>query len=388
MKRDESGGIAIPVDLKGIAASYSVKVRSGSLSSTGHAVLAAVPSAKRVIVISNRKVFDLYGAEVERSLAKAGLAAGAHLIGDGERFKTLRTAEGILKAFDETGITRTDAVVSLGGGIVGDVAGFAAAIHLRGIAFFQIPTTLVAMIDASVGGKTGVNTRIGKNRIGAFHQPAGVLADPATLKTLHRREIVAGLCEAVKQAAVSGPKLLRETDGVLKRGFGAFFENDGTSDVEAFIAGQIAFKARIVKADERERVDATSGKSRKILNFGHTFGHALEKATNYRRFRHGEAVGHGVRFAIELSKRLEFLSQNEVNLLNDVIRRVGALPTVDGIEPSEVVKALAADKKKLGDSIQWILLKGIGEPVIIPQTQIPEGMVVQAIKDYLRYKNS
>src|SRR5690606_2237894 len=248
--------------------------------------------------------------------------------------------------------------------------------------------TLLAMIDAAVGGKTGVNTRAGKNRIGAFHQPAGMLADPTVLRTLDRREIIAGLCEAVKQAAVSGTKLLRETERVLDRGPEAFIHIGDAQAIEKFIAEQIAFKGRIVRADERESIGSTGARSRKILNFGHTFGHALEQATNYRHFRHGEAVGHGVQFATHLSKRLEILGQNEVNLLNDVIRRVGRLPAVDGIEPSKVIKALAADKKKLGDSIQWILLKGIGKPVIVPQTQIPEGMVVQAIKDYLKNKHS
>ncbi|HSI88206.1 MAG TPA: 3-dehydroquinate synthase family protein, partial [Pyrinomonadaceae bacterium] len=300
MKRDKSGTITIAVDLKGHANSYSVHVRCGSLGTAGQAVSAAVPLAKRVVIVSNKKVFGLYGEVVQASLTKAGFAVSVHLVADGERFKTLRTTEGILNAFDAEGLTRTDVVISLGGGIVGDVAGFAAAIHLRGIAHFQIPTTLLAMIDASVGGKTGVNSRAGKNRIGAFHQPVGVLADLAVLRTLHRREIIAGLCEAVKQAAVSGPKLLRETESALEGGPDAFIQIRHAEAIEKFIASQIAFKARIIKADERESTEALHSNSRKILNFGHTFGHALEHATNYRRFRHGEAVGHGVQFATDL----------------------------------------------------------------------------------------
>ena len=258
---------------------------------------------------------------------------------------------------------------------MGDVAGFAAAIYLRGVPHLLIPTTLVAMIDASVGGKTGVNSREGKNRIGSFHQPAGVLADPAVLKTLDRREFVGGLCEAVKHAAISGEKLLKITDRVIAGG--------NEADLERFIAEHIRFKAKLVARDEREDAANIGPRSRKILNFGHTFGHALERATDYKRFRHGEAVGHGVQFAIELSKRLELIGQNEVNLLNDVIRRAGRLPDVGGIGPEKILSALGADKKNLGDTVQWILLEGIGKPVIISQDQLPKGMAERAVKDYL-----
>src|SRR5690606_3343059 len=173
------------------------------------------------------------------------------------------TLEKTLMAFGSAGLSRTDAAVALGGGVIGDVAGFAASVYLRGIRFIQMPTTLLSMIDSSVGGKTGVNTTFGKNLIGSFYQPAGVVIDPATLRTLPRREVTAGLCEAVKQAALAGGKLFSVTQETLS-------DDILSADTAAFIAAQIRFKAKIVSGDEREDPERTDAASRKILNFGHT----------------------------------------------------------------------------------------------------------------------
>ena len=173
--------------------------------------------AAKIAIVSNPTVFKLYGRQAKESLEAAGFAVSHFLIKDGEQHKNLRTAESALKVFAEAGLSRTDAVVALGGGVVGDLAGFAAAIYLRGIPFLQIPTTLLAMIDSSVGGKTGVNSAFGKNLIGAFHQPGGVLIDTSVLKTLPTRELTAGFCEAVKQGAISGKKLLNQTGDFLLR---------------------------------------------------------------------------------------------------------------------------------------------------------------------------
>lgn len=351
------------------SSNYDTAIESGSLRSIGKTVAGVAPCSK-VAIISNKTVFYLYGLTVVGSLKKAGLKPVTHLIGDGERFKNLKTLESTLRFLGDNEISRTDLIVALGGGVVGDLAGFAAAVYLRGIKLIQVPTTLLSMIDSSVGGKTGVNTAFGKNLVGAFYQPSAVLIDPDVVQTLPKRELTAGFCEAVKQGALSGHKLLKLTEDALNK-IGQF---------DRFLAEQIRFKASIVAADERESAAKTDAKSRKILNFGHTFGHAIEKVTNYRRFRHGEAVGYGIIFAAELSKKLELLSADDVELLNGVVHRTGVLPTLHGIDPSEVFEAFRFDKKVIGKSLQWILLGGIGKPVIVSGDQIPD----RVLKDTLR----
>lgn len=351
------------------ASSYPITIDAGSLSSIGDVGGLIAPGSKGAI-ISNKKVYGLYGSTVESELKKAGLKPVTHLIGDGERFKSLKTLQSTLQFLGENKIGRTDLIIALGGGVVGDLAGFAAAVYLRGIKFIQVPTTLLSMIDSSVGGKTGINTDFGKNLVGAFYQPSAVLIDPNVLQTLPKRELTAGFCEAVKQGALSGPNLLKQTEDAM----------NSIGQFDRFLAEQVRFKASIVAADERESAAKTDAKSRKILNFGHTFGHAIEKVTNYRRFKHGEAVGHGIIFAAELSKKLELVAVDEVKLLNDVVHRAGTLPSLHAIDPSEVFEAFKFDKKNIGRSLQWILLEGIGRPVIISGSEIPD----RVLKDTLR----
>ena len=256
----------------------------------------------RAVMVSNKKVFSLYGDVVRESFARAGFNVFVCLIGDGERFKSFSTLQSTLRKFSESGLSRTDVVIALGGGVVGDLAGFAASVYLRGVSFLQIPTTLLSMIDSSVGGKTGINSAFGKNLIGAFYQPKGVLVDASTLKTLPKRELTAGFCEAIKQGAIAGKKLLDQTAAFLAdlstaAGTGAFADKDITEKLVSLLHDQIAFKAKIVAGDERESPGNVTPTSRKLLNFGHTLAHAIEKLTNYRYFKHGEAVGHGVKFA-------------------------------------------------------------------------------------------
>ena len=352
------------------SSSYDITIRAGSLRTIDDSLDLRSGTA---VIISNKKVFGLYGSVVTSALKRSGMKPAIHLIGDGERFKNWKTLESTLKFLGDNKISRTDLIVALGGGVVGDLAGFAAAIYLRGIKFIQVPTTLLSMIDSSVGGKTGINTSFGKNLVGAFYQPAAVVIDPAVLQTLPERELTAGFCEAVKQGALSGRRLLDITEQALDKrlGFGQF---------DRFLAEQIRFKASIVAADERESAAKTDAKSRKILNFGHTFGHALEKVTGYRRFKHGEAVGHGIIFAAELSKMLEMLPADEVNLLNDVVHRAGALPPLHDIGSSEIFDAFKFDKKNIDNSLQWILLEKIGSPVIRSGNEVP----TKVLKDTLR----
>ena len=368
---------------------YDVEIGRGLIADLGSWSSKCLGRAGgRILVVSNRKVYGLYGDHCSASLSKSGFLPGIHLIGDGERFKSLRTLETTLERLSELRFTRNDAVLALGGGVVGDLAGFAASVYQRGVPFLQVPTTLLAMIDSSVGGKTAVNTSFGKNLIGSFYQPRGVLIDTQTLTTLDPRELTAGFCEAVKQGAISGPKLLKQTDAVLARGAeGRLRERFGEPafhrELGSLIADQVRFKARIVQNDETESPDDVSPRSRKILNFGHTLAHALEKVTNYKYLRHGEAVGYGVRFAAELSKTLELLGQNEVDLLNDVVRRAGVLPAISHIDPSEVIEAFTYDKKRIGESLNWILLRGIGDPVILPGTEVPTPAIRKTLRSIL-----
>ena len=379
----------IPIKLSVRELSYDVCVGCGLLATSGARIrTVAGDSAERAVIISNRCVAGLYGAVVERSLKEAGFSVSTFLIGDGERYKTMRTTTSLLDFLDSGRISRTDLVIALGGGVVGDLAGFAAAVHLRGIRFFQIPTTLMAMVDSSVGGKTGINTKYGKNLVGAFHQPSGVIADINTLKSLPARELAAGFCEAIKQGAIGGRALFRKTAEYLHRyplnvGISPQSTDDRDSALSNLVADQIAFKAKIVMADERESVSKNNRYSRKVLNFGHTFAHALEKVTGFKYLLHGEAVGYGVLFAAELSKRLELLGTADINLLYDVVHRLGRLPLIDHIEPSDIIGAFAFDKKVIGSSLQWILLGGIGKPVIVDNASIDPYLIKDLIKRFL-----
>lgn len=333
----------------------------------------------KIVVVSNPKVFKLYGEVCERSLHAAGFSVTTFLIKDGEKYKNLKTAESALTQFSKLGLARSDAVVALGGGVVGDLAGFAASVYLRGISYLQIPTTLLSMIDSSVGGKTGVNTAFGKNLVGAFHQPKGVFIDTAMLTTLPKRELTAGSCEMIKHGALSGRKLLKETQEFLKA------SNTGQNlDISGLIAKNIAFKARIVAEDERESSTKIDPKSRKILNFGHTLAHALEKATKYSYFKHGEAVGYGILFAAELSKSLDLLAEKDVNLLNDVVQCVGPLPPLAGVDEKKVLENFVFDKKNIDGRLQMVLLKGIGKPVIMTENKIPRHLMQKTLRQLFK----
>ena len=361
----------VEVALKSHPHQYQINIGNDLLQNCGSWAKSCLSNTtKKIVIISNPKVFYLYGEKVVESLNNEGFEVLVHKIGDGEKYKSLGTLEKTLRFFSQNQLKRSDAVVALGGGVVGDLAGFAAAVYLRGIAFLQIPTTFLSMIDSSVGGKTGVNSDFGKNLIGAFHQPNGVLIDVETLKTLPRRELTAGFCEAVKQGAIASQNLFDQTADFLR----IYSANDSKLDfsqlqsvekIQKLIAAQVTFKAEIVKADERENLDKMNNHSRKILNFGHTVGHALEKITDYKYFKHGEAVGLGVLVAAEISNKVANFAQLELNLLNDVVLLTGNLPNCQNIETRKIVEALAFDKKNVGNSLHWILLESIGKPKIV-----------------------
>ncbi len=359
---------------------YEIRIGRGLLGQSGAIARQCFGgSTQRLAIISNRKVFSLYGSVLVKSLQASGFAISTHLIGDGERHKSLLTIERTLHFLKENGIQRTDGVIALGGGVVGDVAGFAAAIYMRGVDFIQIPTSLLAQIDSSVGGKTGVNLTVGKNLVGSFHQPAAVIVDVETLATLPARELVAGWCECVKQGAVASRKLFAKTTKFLED-----FDRKqavNPTGLERLIADHCAFKASIVRADEREDPSRLDRRSRRILNFGHTVGHALEAVTGYRTFRHGEAVGHGMLVAGELSKSLGLLQQAELELLREAIGLCGPLPSARDIDVGSVVGAIALDKKRKADRLQWVLLERIGRPRIVDGAEISPALLRKTLRE-------
>jgi 3-dehydroquinate synthase len=369
---------------------YEIVVAHGHLEKCGDWARDCLAGrAGKIAVISNAKIYGLYGEKVRKSLEAAGYGVSTFLMKDGERHKNFRVLENVLEFLGQNNLTRADAVVALGGGVVGDLTGFASSIYLRGIPFLQVPTTLLSMIDSSVGGKTAVNTSFGKNLVGTFYQPKGVLIDVETLRTLPRRELTAGFCESVKQGAISGRKLFDLTARVLENypvnSFKKFFPDENfVSEMEDLVRKQVAFKAGIVRQDETEDILRSDAKSRKILNFGHTLAHSLEKVTGYKYFRHGEAVGYGILYAAELSKTLGLLEKNEINLLYDVVHRAGKLPDMSNIDAKDIFAGFKFDKKSTGKSLQWILLKSIGEPVIISDKDISLSSKENALKNILQ----
>jgi 3-dehydroquinate synthase len=335
---------------------YHVLVGAGLLTQSGTQARRSLdPGVQRLALISNEKVFELYGAALLKSLRAAAFRVEPFLIGDGERHKNLRTLEQALAFLASLGLERTDAVVALGGGVVGDLAGLAAALYLRGIAFLQIPTTLLAQVDGAV------------------------LVDTETLRTLPARELTAGWCEAVKHGAAGDRRLFDRTVEFLKQEPATPSPSSDTA-LARLIAAHISFKASIVSGDEREDVGRTDYRSRRILNFGHTTAHALEAVTGYRRFRHGEAVGYGMLVAGEISKRLGTLDGSELELLRDAVRSCGWLPRADDLAPTRIISALASDKKSVGGSVKWILLERLGRALIVDGREIS----ARVLRDSLR----
>ncbi|HZI47796.1 MAG TPA: 3-dehydroquinate synthase [Pyrinomonadaceae bacterium] len=352
----------LEISLKQEARSSEINIGAGVRTDLGNLIPFKAP--RRVGLISNERVFDLYGREVVRSLKSAGFKTVTWLMPEGERYKSFRELEKAVNFLSENRFERDDLVLALGGGVVGDLAGFAAAIYLRGLRLVQVPTTLLSQIDSSVGGKTGINLVTGKNLVGAFHQPASVFVDTETLASLPPRELTSGFCEMVKQALVADQSLFELTMRVMQK-VGGKREFLSSPEFEELIGAQCGFKASIVANDERESTNRSDTKSRRVLNFGHTTAHALETVTNYRFFRHGEAVGYGMLVAGELSRNLGLIDAGELKQLRDAVSLCGPLPRADNLDLNEISAALKHDKKSVGGQINWVLLEGIGRPRIV-----------------------
>ncbi|MCR9219172.1 MAG: 3-dehydroquinate synthase [Alphaproteobacteria bacterium] len=340
------------------ARSYDIRVGEGLLAGAGEAIK-PLAGGRRVVVVSDETAGDLHLDTLAASLAAAGVGGDAIVMPPGEETKSFEALSGLMDRLFEIGIERRTLLVALGGGVIGDLVGFAAAIALRGIDFVQIPTTLLAQVDSSVGGKTGINVEAGKNLVGAFHQPRLVLADVAVLETLPRRELLAGYAEVVKYAAIDDAKFFHwlEANGA------ALADGDAALRARA-IAHCCAAKARIVAADERE------GGVRALLNLGHTFGHALEGAAGYSdALRHGEAVAIGMALAFRLSVRLGLCPGQDADRLVAHLDAVG-LPTrptqIRGVdwEVDDLIRRMGADKKVADGKLTFILARGIGKSFI------------------------
>lgn len=305
------------------------------------------------MVVSSPKVMRLHGPALRQALGEAGFEVRRELLlPDGEAAKTLRVWERTMRAMARARLDRSSFVIAFGGGSIGDAAGFAAATYMRGIRLVQIPTTLLSMVDSSVGGKTGVNLAEGKNLVGSFHQPCLVLADLAFLRTLPARERQSGVFEVVKCGLLRNEALMTLVERT--RGLRRATE----ADMENAIAAAVRIKARIVERDERETGE------RVLLNLGHTLGHALEAATAYRRFTHGEAVGYGLEFAVDLGERLGVTSRSAGARMRSAIRSVGAKASLRPPMARGARQAVFSDKKRDGLELTEILLARPGKPIV------------------------
>ena len=308
---------------------------------------------RHALVVSNTSVAPLYLDRLAQGLG--GLQWSSFLLEDGEAHKSFANVGRALEALAALGATRDACVIALGGGVVGDLAGFTAACWMRGIDFIQVPTTLLAMVDSSVGGKTGVNLPAGKNLVGAFHQPRAVVADLDTLATLPEREYRAGLAEVVKGAAIGDADFF----AWLEAHADALIARDSALLSEA-IARKVRYKAGVVARDETEQGE------RALLNLGHTFGHALETAGHYRTLLHGEAVAVGMLLAARLSERLGMASAADTERMHRLLARLGlpvALP--QGSDPEQLLALMRLDKKNTAGSLRLILWRGVGRAEIV-----------------------
>src|SRR3569832_681070 len=371
----------LEISLNQQARKSEINIAAGIRRKLGELLPGKAP--RRVAIISNERVFSLYGREVKRSLKSAGLTALEWLMPEGERYKSFRSLEKAVTFLSENSFERDDLVLALGGGVVGDLAGFNAAIYLRGLPLVQVPTTLLSQIDSSVGGKTGINLATGKNLVGAFHQPSAVFIDPETLLSLPQRELTSGFCEMVKQGLVADETLFEMTVQSLQK---HARERDFllSPEFEELLAAQCGFKASIVVGDERESTSRTDAKSRRVLNFGHTTAHALETITNYRYFRHGEAVGYGMLVAGELSRNLGLIDSGTHDSLRAAVRLCGRLPRADHLDTNQITGALKHDKKSVGGQINWMLLERIGRPKIVEGRLISAKSLRRAVRAGVR----
>jgi 3-dehydroquinate synthase len=328
---------------------YTVAIEDNAIERLG-AILDEVSAPERRFIVSSPLVWRLHGRRVARAVA----GAEPILVPDGERYKQLSTVVRIYDALVGANADRASTLITFGGGVIGDMAGFAAATYLRGIALVHVPTTLLAQVDSAIGGKVGVNHPLGKNLIGSFYQPHAVVIDPTVLATLPRREFRAGLYEVIKYGVTSSPDLFDR----ITRERTAIFAREPAA-LTPIIAESCAIKASVVSADERE------AGLRRILNFGHTAGHAIEAVTKYRRYRHGEAVAYGMLVAAELASARGALAERDKKALADLVAGLGPLPAIADVSIAHILAAIRHDKKVVSGRLHFVLPTAIGATAIV-----------------------
>jgi 3-dehydroquinate synthase len=344
------------LDVRSALGTYAVVIRPDLLGGM-KSLLAEFDLAGDVVVVSCPPVWRAHGEVWQPVIGKAAPV----IIPDGERAKTLQSVARIYDALVKRHADRSCTLVAFGGGVVGDVAGFAAATYLRGLRLVQVPTTLLAQVDSAVGGKVGVNLPTGKNLVGAFYPPKLVACDPRILDSLPRREFRAGLYEVIKYGVIAS----RELFGRVASSLPALFARN-VDALAPLIADCCRIKADVVMEDERENGP------RRALNFGHTIGHALESITKYRRFRHGEAVGYGMLAAAEIASARSLLTRDELDQLRSVIAHMGPMPPVTDLKISEAREAMLHDKKVVAGTLNFVLPTAIGATTIVGDVQPKE----------------
>jgi len=357
----------IELPLPGRDLSYRLVMEPGVRHRLG-SLLRSLGLPPQVVVISDRRVARLHGALVLASLSAAGLAPVALAMPSGERAKTWAVVQRLAKELLALGAHRSTPVIALGGGVVGDVAGFLASIFMRGLPFIQAPTTLLAMVDAAIGGKTAINLPEGKNLLGTFHQPRLVIIDPEFLRTLPRAERLNGLAEVLKAGFIRDRDLLRRLHAPKTD----LFKDE--AELTEIIYRAAAIKAKVVSQDERE------SDLRRILNFGHTLGHGLEQAARFR-LPHGRAVAWGMVAALTLSERLADLDPAEAQWGRRLICDLGLCRPLPELNPAAVMTALSLDKKRQETGVPFVLLPRLGETVI--KDAVPMGLVAEVLKEML-----
>ncbi len=334
--------------VKSSVGKYAVVCGAGALARLS-VEIANIGKFSSVHVVTSRRVWSAVGKFVSRGL-RGSRAVRLHTFKDGETAKNLKNVEGIARSLVKAGADRNAVVIAVGGGVVGDVAGFAAASYLRGVALVHVPTTLVAQTDSAIGGKTGVNLPEGKNLVGAFYPPRMVVVDTNVLKTLPQREFCGGLAEVIKYGVIADAKLF----AFLEKNIDKLLARDSLA-LGHVIARSVEIKAEVVGKDERE-----SG-LREILNFGHTFGHALESATGYRKYQHGEAVAWGMMAAALFGHEIQITPAADASRIISLIRRMGKLPAWPNVAAKRLIELMGSDKKTRNGKLRFVLTPGIGK---------------------------
>ena len=361
------GKVVIRVTISVPPRPYQAIIESGLLQGSGTLLREILGQRRRLFVVTVPPVRRKWGKRLMASLTAAGFTAKLLEMKDGEPHKKLATVEELSEKLSRMGADRETVIVAFGGGVVGDVGGLLASLYMRGVDLVQIPTTVLAQVDASIGGKTGVNLRTGKNLLGTFHQPRVVLIDPAVLSSLPEREFRAGLFESLKCGVIGNPELFRRLQSIQIKKLRA-----DSATLEWMIAESVKLKADVVSSDERE------GGLRRVLNFGHTIGHALETETSYRRFLHGEAVAWGMIAATRIASLVNKIDQPAASQIIDAVLSLGPLPRVE-VRSRNIVRRLQADKKTRDGAVHFVLPQKIGKVEIV--NNVPEDAVIQALDD-------